>query len=92
MLEKKEATYEKCVLVGVITQLQDEEKLQEYMDELEFLAFPRLPGYAEIGWSAPENRTWDDYKVRLGKHGQYMSTMGIDFYRSKLVPWSIEIE
>ena len=62
------------------------------MDELEFLAFPRLPGYAEIGWSAPENRTWDDYKVRLGKHGQYMSTMGIDFYKSKLVPWSLEIK
>jgi GTP-binding protein HflX len=39
MLEKKEHNYEKAVLVGVVTQHQDEDKLQEYMDELEFLAF-----------------------------------------------------
>ncbi len=38
MLEKKEAQYEKAVLVGVISREQDEEKLTEYMDELEFLA------------------------------------------------------
>jgi GTP-binding protein HflX len=39
MLEKKEHLYEKAVLVGLITQHQDEEKLTEYLDELEFLAF-----------------------------------------------------
>lgn len=38
MLEKKEALYEKAILIGLITQKQDEEKLNEYMDELEFLA------------------------------------------------------
>ncbi len=39
MLEKKEAQYEKVVLIGLITQNQPEEKLKEYMDELEFLAY-----------------------------------------------------
>ena len=39
MLEKKEHAYEKAVLVGLITKDQDEEKLREYMDELEFLAY-----------------------------------------------------
>ncbi|MDO5656299.1 MAG: GTPase HflX [Flavobacteriaceae bacterium] len=39
MLEKKEAQYEKVVLVGLITQEQPEEKTKEYMDELEFLAY-----------------------------------------------------
>ncbi|MEG2510736.1 MAG: GTPase HflX, partial [Chryseobacterium sp.] len=39
MLEKKQHNYEKAVLVGVVTQNQDEDKLQEYMDELEFLAY-----------------------------------------------------
>ena len=39
MLEKKEIQYEKVVLVGLITQKQSEEKLTEYMDELEFLTF-----------------------------------------------------
>ncbi len=31
--------YEKSVLVGIITQYQTEEKLEEYLDELEFLTF-----------------------------------------------------
>lgn len=39
MLEKKEAQYEKVVLVGLITREQSEEKLEEYMQELEFLAY-----------------------------------------------------
>lgn len=39
MLEKKEHQFEKAVIVGLITKDQDEEKLREYMDELEFLAY-----------------------------------------------------
>jgi hexosaminidase len=56
-------------------------------DEIEYLTFPRLLGYAEIGWSADTNRNWDEYKTRLGKHAPRMKAMGIDFYRSKLVEW-----
>lgn len=39
MLEKQEIEYEKTVLIGVITKLQNDEKSKEYLDELEFLAF-----------------------------------------------------
>lgn len=39
MIEKKEHIYEKAVLVGLITKDQDEDKLAEYLDELEFLAY-----------------------------------------------------
>jgi GTP-binding protein HflX len=39
MIEKKDITLEKVVLVGVITQDQDEEKSKEYLDELEFLTY-----------------------------------------------------
>ena len=39
MIEKKEHIYEKAVLVGLITKNQDEDKLTEYLDELEFLAY-----------------------------------------------------
>ena len=39
MIEKKEHIYETAVLVGLITKDQDEEKLTEYLDELEFLAY-----------------------------------------------------
>jgi GTPase len=39
MLEKEKKNFEKTVLVGVVTQNQSEEKLKEYLDELEFLTF-----------------------------------------------------
>jgi len=37
MIEKKKVTSEKVVLIGVITQHQNEEQSAEYLDELEFL-------------------------------------------------------
>lgn len=39
MIEKENIIYEKSVLIGIITQLQDEEKSTEYLDELEFLTY-----------------------------------------------------
>lgn len=39
MIEKKDINLEKAVLIGVITQTQDEETSKEYLDELEFLTF-----------------------------------------------------
>ena len=39
MLEKNNLEYEKVVLIGIITREQNEEKLEEYLDELEFLTF-----------------------------------------------------
>ena len=39
MLEKEKTNFEKTIIVGVITQNQSEEKLIEYLDELEFLTF-----------------------------------------------------
>ncbi|MFY7729225.1 MAG: GTPase HflX [Flavobacterium sp.] len=39
MLEKEVINFEKTVIAGIITQEQNEEKLNEYLDELEFLTF-----------------------------------------------------
>ncbi|WP_309642475.1 GTPase HflX [Flavobacterium sp.] len=39
MLEKENINFEKTVIVGIVTQNQSEEKLTEYLDELEFLTF-----------------------------------------------------
>lgn len=39
MIEENKIEYEKTVLIGLITQFQDEEKATEYLDELEFLAY-----------------------------------------------------
>jgi GTP-binding protein HflX len=39
MIENKVNTLEKTVLIGVVTQEQNEEKSKEYLDELEFLTY-----------------------------------------------------
>ena len=39
MIEAQDLNYEKSVLIGVITKAQPEEKMKEYLDELEFLTY-----------------------------------------------------
>jgi GTP-binding protein HflX len=39
MLEKEIINFERTVIVGIVTQNQNEEKLTEYLDELEFLTY-----------------------------------------------------
>lgn len=39
MLERKSTAYEKAVLIGVINRQQNEEKVTEFLDELEFLTY-----------------------------------------------------
>jgi hexosaminidase len=57
------------------------------LDEIEYMVFPRLPGYAEIGWTPASMRNWDEYKIRLAKHEEYFKAMGINYYPSKRIPW-----
>lgn len=39
MLEKEVVNFERTIIIGIITQNQNEEKLNEYLDELEFLTY-----------------------------------------------------
>lgn len=39
MLEKEKIQFERTIIVGIVTQNQNEDKLSEYLDELEFLTF-----------------------------------------------------
>ncbi|MCE5347922.1 MAG: beta-N-acetylhexosaminidase [Bacteroidales bacterium] len=57
------------------------------MEDMEYMVFPRLPGYAEIGWTPASMRKWDEYKVRLGEQGERFKAMGINYYKSGRVPW-----
>lgn len=57
------------------------------INEIESLLFPRLPGYAEIGWTAGSQRSWEEYKIRLGHQAERFKIMGIDYYPSVKVPW-----
>ena len=55
--------------------------------EAEYLIFPRLTCYAEIGWTPADLRKWDDFKIRLANHGKRMEAMGISYYPSARVEW-----
>ena len=55
--------------------------------DIEYMAFPRLPGVAEIGWSPQASRTWDSYRLRLAKQAPRWQAQGINFYRSPQVGW-----
>jgi hexosaminidase len=57
------------------------------LNDIEYMVFPRLPGYAEIGWSPESNRNWEEYKVRLGRQAERFRVLNIDYYRSSKVPW-----
>ncbi|MEC7264386.1 MAG: family 20 glycosylhydrolase [Bacteroidota bacterium] len=58
--------------------------------ELEYLAFPRIIGVAELGWSTSEHLNWDDYKIRLAQQVPYLKAMDINYYPTKLVDWQKE--
>jgi hexosaminidase len=59
----------------------------ETFRDIEYMAFPRLAGVAEIGWSPQRVRSWEEYRHRLGAHGARWQVMGVNFYRSPQVPW-----
>ncbi len=57
------------------------------IEELEYLAFPRVIGYAEIGWTPDEKRNWDDYKIRLAYQNEFLKKNNVNFYPSPLIDW-----
>jgi hexosaminidase len=57
------------------------------IDDAEFMAYPRLAGIAEIGWSPAGGRSWDEYRLRLAAQGPRWEALSVNFYRSPQVPW-----
>ena len=57
------------------------------MNELEYMVFPRLLGYAEIGWTPSASRSWEEYKVRLAQQEKRLKALNIDYYKSPTVSW-----
>lgn len=57
------------------------------IEDIDYLVFPRLPGYGEIGWSPSDKRNWSDYARRLGAHQNRFDVLGIHYYQSPKVQW-----
>lgn len=55
--------------------------------EMEYLAFPRIIGYAELGWTTANNRNWADYRQRLAQQAAYLKRHNINYYRAPEIPW-----
>lgn len=52
-----------------------------HIGEVEFMAFPRLIGHAEIGWSADERRGFEDFSRRLDAHYGMLDRLGVNYGR-----------
>ncbi len=55
--------------------------------DVEFMAYPRLAGIAEVGWTPQALRAWNSYRERLASHGPRLTALGINFYRSPEISW-----
>ncbi|GHC63238.1 beta-N-acetylhexosaminidase [Streptomyces violaceochromogenes] len=62
----------------------------ENSEHIEYMAFPRLPGVAELGWSSAASLDWERYKGRLAAQAERWDALGIEWYRSPQVPWSVQ--
>ncbi len=90
MIEKVEISYEKTVLIGLITQKQDQDKSKEYLDELEFLAYTAggevLKRFVQK-MDAPNSKTFigtgkmEEVKAYINKHN-----VGIAIFDDELSP------
>jgi hexosaminidase len=76
---------EESAIVGIEAPLWAE--TLRTMKDVEFMAFPRLAGIAEIGWSKVEGRSWDEYRLRLAAQSPCWTAMGVNFYRAPEIPW-----
>src|SRR4051794_14107717 len=57
------------------------------MRDVEFMAFPRLPAVAEIGWTPQAQRSWNTFKERVAAQAPRWTALGINFYRTPDIQW-----
>jgi hexosaminidase len=57
------------------------------VEEIEFMAFPRLAAIAEAAWSSRARRDWDDFARRLPDLADRLDALGISWHRADDVAW-----
>jgi hexosaminidase len=55
--------------------------------DIEFMAFPRLPAIAELGWSPQSTHSWSAFRNRLAAQGPRWKVQGVHYYHSTQIPW-----
>jgi hexosaminidase len=54
---------------------------------VEYMAIPRLPAIAEVGWTPQASRDWESFRARVVTHEPRWHYLGINYYRSPQLPW-----
>jgi hexosaminidase len=54
---------------------------------VQYLAMPRLPALAELGWTPQSARSWDSFRARIATHAPRWDLLGVNYYRSPHIPW-----
>jgi len=55
--------------------------------DLEYLALPRLPAIAELGWSDPDRHDWESFRSRLAAQATAWTALGLNYYASPEIDW-----
>ena len=71
-------------IIGIESALWTEELATRA--DADYMLFPRLSGHAELAWSGAVHN-FAEYRARLAHHGQRLSALGVNFYRSPQVDW-----
>jgi hexosaminidase len=72
-------------IIGVEAPLWSE-TLQN-ISAVEYMAMPRLPALAEVGWTPQSGREWEGFRARLAAQAPRWRYLGINYYRSPQVAW-----
>jgi hexosaminidase len=51
------------------------------------MLLPRLAAVAEVAWTAPEDRSFDDFRARVASHAHLWDGLGLAWYPSPQVSW-----
>jgi len=52
-----------------------------------YLALPRMPAVAEVGWTPQGARSWESFRSRLVTHAPRWEYLGWNYYHSPQLPW-----
>ncbi|MEV6007999.1 family 20 glycosylhydrolase [Streptomyces sp. NPDC051976] len=57
--------------------------------DIDYLTFPRLPAYAELGWSPQATHDFTGFASRLAAQGPRWDVLGIRYYHSSQISWPV---
>ena len=61
------------------------------LDDLTTMLLPRLAAVAEVAWTAPGLRDWEDFRERLAPHGPFWDRLGLRWTASPQVAWPARV-